>query len=68
MVQSSTFSTSVVDGRKKNCSFSQMTIRLVLQWLASLLSKGWTTTSINSARLHEKDNGVYFSSLYNFLC
>ena len=33
---------------------------LVFQWLACLLIKGWTTTSIESARMHEKDNGVFF--------
>ena len=33
---------------------------LVLQWLACLLFEGWTMTSIESARMHEKDNGVFF--------
>jgi hypothetical protein len=37
-----------------------MTICLVLQWLACLLIEGWTTASIESARMHEKDNGVFF--------
>jgi len=49
-----------MDERRRFGSFSQMTIRLVLQWLACLLIEGWTTTSIESARMHEKDNGVFF--------
>jgi hypothetical protein len=58
-VQSSTFSTNG-SGYRRYGSFSQMTIRLVLQWLACLLIEGWTTTSTESARMHDKDNGVLF--------